>query len=521
MGLDFGTDSLRKLKLSRRNLIKGAAASAGAVAAASALGVTETKPTFAASTTPAYLKASRPDVTIVPLLTVGDYTATNGYRMVGLADGMGGFNNGDGTFTLLVNHEVRSGAGLKRAHGSNGAFVSKWIVDSKTLQVIHGEDFTRAPGSVYKWDAAGRKWVTGTQVFDRLCSADLAPVSAFQSGGLGTSDRIFLDGDEINEGRAWAHVATGQMKGTSWELPRLGKFAWENALACPHSGSKTLVFGMDDGSINTAPVAADNPCEVYLYIGDKQADGNVIERAGLNNGKLYGLKLTRGTTKIYEESNQYGLGDASTGYVARARFELVELGDEGDVSAMSGLQLSQNSIDNGAFRFQRVEDGAWDPRPSNRNDFYFVTTANMSSNSRLWRVRFDSLDLPMNGGTIEILLTATAGRMFDNICIDTLGRLFIQEDTGNDPYVSKIRMYTIATGKFQEIAQHDPELFVSGVNPAKFITQDEESSGIFDASALLGPGWFLGAVQVHKAHPDPELVEYGQLFALKLETYVT
>jgi hypothetical protein len=32
-----------------------------------------------------------------------------------------------------------------------------------------------------------------------------------------------------------------------------------------------------------------------------------------------------------------------------------------------------------------------------------------------------------------------------------------------------------------------------------FITQDEESSGIIDASRFLGPGTFLFDAQVHKA----------------------
>lgn len=104
--------------------------------------------------------------------------------------------------------------------------------------------------------------------------------------------------------------------------------------------------------------------------------------------------------------------------------------------------------------------------------------------------------------------------MFDNLCIDKLGRIFIQEDTGNDPYVSKVRMYSTSSGTFIEIAHHDYELFQPGVNAARFITQDEESSGIIDASSILGEGWFLSSVQIHKAHPDPELVEYGQLVAL-------
>jgi hypothetical protein len=30
----------------------------------------------------------------------------NGYKMSGLADGLGAFDNGDGTFTVLMNHEI-------------------------------------------------------------------------------------------------------------------------------------------------------------------------------------------------------------------------------------------------------------------------------------------------------------------------------------------------------------------------------------------------------------------------------
>src|SRR5262245_27542398 len=51
------------------------------------------------------------------------------YRMVGIPDGMGAFDNGDGTFTLLMNHELASTAGVIRDHGGQGAFVSKWVID--------------------------------------------------------------------------------------------------------------------------------------------------------------------------------------------------------------------------------------------------------------------------------------------------------------------------------------------------------------------------------------------------------
>lgn len=48
-----------------------------------------------------------------------------------------------------------------------------------------------------------------------------------------------------------------------------------------------------------------------------------------------------------------------------------------------------------------------------------------------------------------------------------------------------------------------------------FLTQDEESSGIIDASSTLGEGWYLRVQQAHYA-TDAELVEGGQLLALHI-----
>jgi hypothetical protein len=67
---------------------------AGAVAAASA----------GADTGPStYVVPTVSGVTITSILTVGDLV--NSYAMVGIPDGLGAYaNNGDGTFTVLMNH---------------------------------------------------------------------------------------------------------------------------------------------------------------------------------------------------------------------------------------------------------------------------------------------------------------------------------------------------------------------------------------------------------------------------------
>jgi hypothetical protein len=446
---------------------------------------------------------------------VGDAVGKD-YRLVGMPDGLGAFPTGP-TFTLLVNHELRADAGRARAHGSRGAFVSRWEIDPATLRVLSGEDLTPTPDHVHRWDAAARRYVRGTTAWDRHCSADLPPESALRFGNLGTTERIYFNGEEVSFGRAWARIATGPDAGSAWELPRLGKSAFENAVACPYPQAKTVVALFDDGSADTAPVAANNPSEVFVYVGAKQASGSAIERAGLTNGRLYGVRVYRDNTVVTEESDAFGFGNGASGYVGTARFDLAELGPAGDVSALAGVEIEQDAIDNHVFRFQRPEDGAWDPRPGRHHQLYFVTTGTLNPprSSRLWRLTFADVERPELGGTIEILRTDAPGRMYDNLTIDTLGRILIQDDTGNSPAVSRIWLYGIDTGELLEVAHHDPALFER--RGPRFITQDEESSGIIDAQHVLGDGWFLLDVQVYSPEADPELLTGGQLLALYVD----
>jgi hypothetical protein len=465
------------------------------------------------SAQPAYVVPTAPGVLVKAILSVGE-TAANGYKMVGIPDGMGAIRNGE-TFTLVVNHELGATAGAVRAHGSRGAFVSQWRINRNTLEVLEGKDLTPSAAHVHLF--SGGAFSTGTTAWGRLCSGDLALPSAYRHGNLGTSERIFLNGEEINGGRGFAHIVTGSEAGHSWQLPRLGLHSFENSVASPHGKMKTVVWIGDDGDLSTAATTA-NPCELWFYIGTKQSSGNTIERAGLTNGKLYGVQIYREQTLVTEESEDFGFGDSTTGYVDSASFRLVEIGPNGDVSAMTGPQITAEGVSKGLFRMQRIEDGAWDPRTTRPRDLYFVTTASPTLTSRLYHMRFNDVNIPENGGKIEILINASPGRMFDNICIDSLGRLLLQEDAGNNPHVSKIYAFGLDTGELIQVAEHDPARFIQG--GANFITQDEESSGIIDAADIIGPGWFIFDVEIHKASLDPALVEEGQMNALYVPTHI-
>jgi hypothetical protein len=497
-----------------------------------------------------YLVPTTEGVSTTSILTTGD--AIGGYRFVGIPDGLGAFYTNalqpGASFNVVAHHELGSTAGVTRSHGSKGALVSRWSIDRATLKVLSGRDQINSPSTLFLWNGSG--YVPGTTAFERFCSADMAGVGAFAFSPLGTAFRIFLGGEETSPpftgdyGRAWAHVATGPNAGKTFQLPRIGKHSFENVVASPFAQKKTIVMVGDDAGTATNVTVANvcrnpgqtgcvsPPSEVFMYVGSKQSTGNEVDRAGLTNGKLYGLRVKVDGKAVTGESRDLVFG--TTAPVTSARFEFV---DFGDVSSKTGVQLQDDAITNQVMQFIRVEDGAWDPRPGKQNDFYFVTTGNISTSattwlpSRLWRMRFDDISNPEAGGTIEMLLTnqfypgaATTPdddpsyQMFDNMGIDGLGRIVLQEDAGGNNRLGRIYVYGIDSGQLVEVARANPKFFggTAATNP-NFLTNNEEGSGAIDASSFLGAGWFLMSVQNHRASADPELVEGGQLLAMFID----
>lgn len=418
------------------------------------------------------------------------------YRMVGIPDGLGAFDNNDGTFTLLMNHELGNTVGTNRTHGGKGAFVSRWVIAKSNLAVLNISDLIT---NVFLWNGTTTHTQAVNAAFNRFCAADLPAASAFFNAttGLGTPNRIFMNGEEGNkEARAFAHVVTGPDAGKSYELPHLGKIAWENALANPFPQNKTIVGCQDDSTVSNS--------RVNFYIGTKANTGLDIDKAGLTGGTLYGVKLSGFTNET----------DAATATNGTA-FSLFSYGN---VASLTGAQIEAQAVASGVASFQRAEDGVWDP--ANPRDYYFVTTASFTSKSRLWRLRFADIANPENGGTLDLLVTGTEGhKMFDNITIDSAGNLILQEDPGNQSYVARMWKYVPSTGALFPIATFRPSLFTSG-QPG-FLTQDEESSGIIDVSSILGYKAMILVAQIHGTVGIPaaastvEIVENGQLLLMR------
>ena len=487
-----------------------------------------------------YLTPTSPGWSATSLLTVGD--GIGGYLMAGIPDGLGAYSNGDGTMTVLANHEIGATQattpvllGTARAHGAAGGFVSKWVINTSTWQVVSGSDFVTSRLNQMMWN--GTTWAAPATAYAYLrpCSADLPKLSAFwdASTSTGYDGLIFLNGEETGaEGKAFAFIATGAAGevGKAYELPHHGKYSYENLLARSNYGStpgaanllQTVVVGTDDTT----------PGELYVYIGTKTNTGNAVQKAGLTNGQLYGVKVNAGVTGY---TGAVTLENASG---INGTFALAPIFTNGTIAAKTGAEFQTASLAAGVTQFARPEDAHW----VDENSLIFATTGatvnSISVTSKIYQLDFDSSmsdGILTTGGSIKVVidsknilgLDGAAARSFDNLTIGDDNKLYIQEDPGSNAYVAKhwIVDHTLSTQALREasavqIFESDRTRFTTGA--VNFQTIDEEHSGIIDITSIVNDGivgsqWFLVATQNHTAATGANaatLVEGGQFIAL-------
>ena len=448
-----------------------------------------------------YLVSLEPNVRLTSIVTSGDPLPGDGV-FGGIPDGIGAFDNGDGTMTVLVNHELGSSAGLIRDHGGTGAYIDRLVVDKATLGVVAADDLIK---TVMLWDTGSSSYVQSNVNFQRFCSGDLPAAAAlFNSAtGLGSRSHIYLTGEENGPsaaspvgGRPTATIVDGDGAGTTYELARFGNMAYENIVANPFEQNKTIVALSDDETSG----------EIYIYVGDKQSTGTQIDKAGLTDGLLYGISVAG----ITDETNVAGVNGT---------FSLVAVGPNGgDVSSLNGLTIENWSEANGITGFLRPEDFSWDAQ--HPDTAYFVTTNSFTGHSRLYQLHFNDITNPTAGGSITAVADSAdvGGHMFDNITVNG-GHVIIQEDPGGNDYVARVWDYDIASGTLSAIATFDPDHFAPGAS--QFITNDEESSGVLDVTSMLGDSdtrAYLLDAQVHAATGDPATIEKGQLMVMYVDT---
>ena len=449
-------------------------------------------------------------VDITSLLTVGDQPTSDGYRMVGIPDGLGAYKRG-GDLVVFENQELVATDGFERRHGQAGAFVSRFVIDRKTGEVKSGSDLIN-PGVQY-WNYPAGEYSLApiapplagpghTLAFSRFCSGALTERGQLRNGANGYDGQIYFANEESgDEGRVFGVTTEGQ----AYQLPRLGLFQWENTLAAENSSETTLVMGNEDGGSG----------QLRAYVGTKQRSGSPVDKAGLTNGQLTVVNVPSARTAT--SSQAYGKG------VPRP-FELATVEWN-----KNGRDQNTDAFDAGST-FNRIEDGHFDP--NNPNDYYFFTTEGgdktaspiePSNSTRdgggLWRLSFADIERPRLGGTLTLLLDGTEDPFLnkpDNMAIDRDGNLLIQEDPGKNAHLARILSYRIDDGAIGIVARFDPARFGAGTPGSGFLTTDEESSGIIEISK----GTFLFDAQVHQRRPlDPETLEEGQLLTMTVDDW--
>jgi hypothetical protein len=480
-----------------------------------------------AAEAPVYLISASDGAALTVIATTGD--TISGEVLRGIPDGMGALKNADGTLTLLSNHEISTSADIasKKDTGTWGSSISKMTFDPATKKITKMENWMKNM-SYYNYTSEkwGSTWeqslpvgtpekdgygaIIGTNGINRLCSGDLVAAGGFsysekdaktkKTVTYGYKDAVYLTGEEGSEdqSRAFAFDADGN----GMQLPKLGLAPWENFLTKPGTGKTTIVMGNEDGN------ATDS--QLYMYVGTKQTTGaNFAEKAGLTNGKLYTIALEN-----YRTDN--AVRTAPKGTKIKVGFNEINTNPKyGKLGAMSQA--------NGTT-FSRVEDGEFDSK--NPNVYYFVTTESnkdpLATTPRpgatysrdggaLWKMTFADAKDPFKGATMEMLLNGTEAPYLtkpDNLNIDG-DYVLIQEDPGNNAHIARVVAYRMSDGKIAEIAKFDEQYFITGA--AKFMTQDEEASGIINVNKFLKASgdtkshFFLNA-QVHAklsvARPD-------------------
>lgn len=521
----------------------GAATVASTLAATTVAGVAHASPTGpggeGATTSPTtsvepYVLPVAPGVRIDSYLTVGDEPAQNGYRMVGVPDGLGAFRGAKG-IVVYNNHELEPGEGLVRKHGQDGSFVSRMVIDPVTGAVKSGKDlidevrfYDYRSGGYGPTPVAPADATFGHQAaFSRFCSGYLAPSGFLYNAvtGRGMKRSLYFANEESgSEGRAFGVLKDGR----TYQLPRLGLFSWENTLAAANQTDTTVVVGNED----------DASGQLRVYVGRKRDTGRGIDKAGLTNGRLFVVDaVDEAVSTDAQFRATYGKGTpAPVAFGAGEEIDWTKSGTaQNTQAAAKGLSLN------------RIEDGTFDP--NNKNNYYFTTTEGGSTSpspnepavSRngggVWKLHFNDVEHPERGGTLTLLLDGSEAPYLnkpDNVTLDDEGNLLIQEDPGGNDHLARIVAYDIHTGTRGVVARFDAGLFgatnPSGTTPDEraVLTTDEESSGIIATDNLFGDDTYLFDAQVHTAKGLPqgsgpgtveELVQNGQLLSMEVDDW--
>ena len=442
---------------------------------------------------PPYLVPTAPGVVVDPILSTSDIVPdgqTPQYQMSGIPDGLGVYgkkarrsHRRHSTFHVFMNHEL--GVTFPGQPAGVNTRISDLTVDRKTLDV-------RSAKYVFK----------GTEGFERFCSATLEVIHGVP---------WYFTGEEaINgvppappAGHDGSSIAMNAKTGNWVETEHFGHLQHENVV--PTKLSKWFFLTTDDD------FRAGQDAYLYAYIAKSfkaAISGNPAK------GSLYVWKADNGI-----QSTDIEKGETLTG-----RFvPITQAENENSVA------LKQAAAAKGAFKFDRLEDAALYRKKKGR--FYVADTGKAPRTERGRIYQFDVNKGDPTRASLKLVLDGDDGDdLYNPDNLDTApGFVVFQEDRESpfrggpvppnppvaDEGFNRVLVYNIKTGTITSVARV--------ATPATLRPGTWESSGVVNASRILGPGWWVTDVQAHNTtapQPGPTLEpntgtgEDGQLQAV-------
>ncbi|MGB8702409.1 MAG: alkaline phosphatase PhoX [Thermosynechococcaceae cyanobacterium] len=394
------------------------------------------------------LKALQPGVQIQPILTTGD-TLDSGYQMAGTPDGLGAIDHGNGTFTLLMNHEWTKEDNLSYSR------VSKLVIDKANLKVLKGEYL-----------------INGSEGYNSFCSATMVGRKE------GFSSPLFFTNEESTDGKyKGTVVAVNPKTGDYRNLPWLGHFDHENTIALPKY-NKIVLMLTDDNA----------PGGIYMYIANNETD------LLTGKGQLYVFKADVGSTPA----------DIQKGSSVSGRFIPISPFEARNVNRIRAAIAAK-----GAMSFVRPEDITHDVKQP--NIVYFASTGRSEyinpdtgkpydAKGRIHKMTLNPTD-PTKVEALQILLAGDVGDPIinpDNLATSDRS-IMIQEDQNGEfrgKRPARIWHYDLRNKALTPVAAVVQKDFDGKPIPGD-IAGNWESSGIINTANILGPNTWLLDVQAH------------------------
>jgi hypothetical protein len=465
---------------------------------------------------PPYLVPTAPGVQVDPILSVGDVVGGGPahhppYQMSGIPDGLGAYRKkshgrwhwfhtrgSDRTAVVVMNHEL--GRSFPNNPPGVDTRITRLEIDTRTRSVHRAEYL-----------------FTGLEGYERFCSATLRVIRG---------EPLYFTGEEAvpsanppqppGPAHDGSSIVMNPETGMWRDLGHMGHLQHENLMPLR---LKKWVFATTEDDFRPGPsyyyayfhdsfdlalrgieVEPNDGLHVFVpNVGEERSNAEVTTKTQVVHGRWVKLNQIPDNTAAGVCSPASVSGCASTALKAAATRE-------------------------GAFRFDRMEDLAAVPGRESR--VYLADTGKppATARGRIYVFDFDRND-PYRA-SMRMILNGDAPHNDDIYNPDNMDAskrvLMIQEDRESafrDPPFSggygRVMEYRFSDGRLRSVARVN--------TPPPLRPGTWESSGIIDASRVLGNGWWLLDVQAHSTtapQPGPTLTpnsstgEDGQLLAM-------